>query len=145
AASDFSGIPRLMQLGVDGWVLGFTLLLSLATTILFALAPAFQYIRPDTNKALRNDERGSATPVSRKLRNALVVTEMALALMLLIGAGLLIKSFNRILSMNMGFNPQNILTAEIFLPRDKYPKPPQFVDFNRTLLEKLRNEPGVES
>ncbi len=145
AASDFSGIPRLMQLGVDGWVLGFTLLLSLATTILFALAPAFQYIRPDTNKALRNDERGSATPVSRKLRNALVVTEMALALMLLIGAGLLIKSFNRILSMNMGFNPQNILTTEIFLPRDKYPKPPQFVDFNRTLLEKLRNEPGVES
>ncbi|MEN3328601.1 MAG: hypothetical protein V7638_3408 [Acidobacteriota bacterium] len=145
AASDFSSIPRLMQLGVDGWVLGFTLLLSLATTVLFALAPAFQYIRPDTNKALRNDERGSATPVSRKLRNALVVTEMALALMLLIGAGLLIKSFNRVLSVNMGFNPQNVLTAEIFLPRDKYPKPPQFVEFNRTLLEKLRNEPGVES
>jgi putative ABC transport system permease protein len=145
AASDFSGIPRLMQLGVDGWVLGFTLLLSLATTILFALAPAFQYIRPDTNKALRNDERSSAAPISRKLRNALVVTEMALALMLLIGAGLLIKSFNRILSMNMGFNPQNVLTAEIFLPRDKYPKPDTFVEFNRNLFEKLRNEPGVES
>jgi len=145
SASDFSGIPRLMQLGVDGWVLGFTLLLSLATTILFALAPAFQYIRPDATKALRNDERSSATPISRKLRNALVVTEMALALMLLIGAGLLIKSFNRVLSVNMGFNPQNVLTAEIFLPRDKYPKPAQFVDFNRSLFEKLRNEPGVES
>ena len=145
AASDFSEIPRLMQLGVDGRVLGFTLLLSLATTVLFALAPAFRYIRPDTNKALRDDERVSATPISRKLRNALVVTEMALALMLLIGAGLLIKSFNRILSVNMGFNPQNVLTAEIFLPRDKYPTPDQFVDFNRSLLEKLRNEPGVES
>lgn len=145
AASDFSEIPRLMQLGVDGRVLGFTLLLSLATTVLFALAPAFRYIRPDTNKALRVDERVSATPISRKLRNALVVTEMALALMLLIGAGLLIKSFNRILSVNMGFNPQNVLTAEIFLPRDKYPTPDQFVDFNRSLLEKLRNEPGVES
>ena len=145
AASDFSDIPRLMQLGVDGWVLGFTLLLSIATTVIFALAPAFQYIRPDTNKALRDDERVSATPISRKLRNALVVTEMALALMLLIGAGLLIKSFNRILSVNMGFNPQNVLTAEIFLPRDKYPKPDTFVNFNRTLLEKLRNEPGVES
>jgi len=145
AASDFSEIPRLMQLGVDGRVLGFTLLLSLATTVLFALAPAFQYIRPHTNKALRDDERVSATPISRKLRNALVVTEMTLALMLLIGAGLLIKSFNRILSVNMGFNPQNVLTAEIFLPRDKYPTPDQFVNFNRRLLEKLRNEPGVES
>jgi len=70
---------------------------------------------------------------------------MALALLLLIGAGLLIKSFNRILSMNMGFNPQNVLTAEIFLPRDKYPKPDTFVEFNRNLFEKLRNEPGVES
>jgi len=145
AASDFSGIPRLMQLGVDGWVLGFTLVLSLATTLIFALAPAFQYIRPNTNKALRDDERVSSTPISRKLRNALVVTEMALALMLLIGAGLLIKSFNRILSVNMGFNPQNVLTAEIFLPRDKYPKPDTFVDFNRNLLDKLRSEPGVES
>ncbi|HEX6729153.1 MAG TPA: ABC transporter permease [Pyrinomonadaceae bacterium] len=145
AASDFSEIPRLMQLGVDGWVLGFTLLLSLATTIIFALAPAFQYIRPDTNKALRDDERASTTPISRKLRNALVVVEMALALMLLIGAGLLIKSFNRILALDMGFNPQNVLTAEIFLPRDKYPKPDTFVEFNRRLMEKLRNEPGVES
>lgn len=145
AASDFSGIPRLMQLGVDGWVLGFTLVLSLATTLIFALAPAFQYIRPNTNKALRDDERVSSTPISRKLRNALVVTEMALALMLLIGAGLLIKSFNRVLSVNMGFNPQNVLTAEIFLPRDKYPKPDTFVDFNRNLLDKLRSEPGVES
>ena len=145
SASDFSGIPRLMQLGVDRWVLGFTLLLSLATTVLFALAPAFQYIRPDANKALRDDARGTQTPINRKLRNALVVTEMALALMLLIGAGLLIKSFNRILSVNMGFNPQNVLTAEIFLPRDKYPKPDTFVEFNRSLFEKLRNEPGVES
>ena len=65
--------------------------------------------------------------------------------MLLIGAGLLIKSFNRLLAVNMGFNPQNVLTAEIFLPRDKYPKPDTFVNFQKALLEKIRNEPGVES
>ena len=145
-ASNLSDIPRILQTGVDARVLGFTLLISLLTSVLFALAPSLQYIRPNLNKSLKDGERSASTaPLSKRLRNVLVVTEMALALMLLVGAGLLIRSFSRILAVDMGFNPRNVLTAEIFLPPDKYSTPAQFINFHSSLMEKLKNEAGVES
>ncbi|HEY9503574.1 MAG TPA: ABC transporter permease [Pyrinomonadaceae bacterium] len=145
-ASNFSDIPRIVQTGVDGPVLGFTLLISLVTSVLFALAPTLQYIRPNVNNALKDGERtAGAAPLSKRLRNVLVITEMALALMLLVGAGLLIRSFSRVLAVDMGFDPRNVLTAEIFLPPDKYSTPAQFIGFHSSLMEKLKNEPGVES
>ncbi|HSE20783.1 MAG TPA: ABC transporter permease, partial [Pyrinomonadaceae bacterium] len=145
-ASNFSDIPRILQTGVDGPVLGFTLLISLVTSVLFALAPTLQYIRPNLNNALKDGERtAGAAPLSKRLRNILVITEMALALMLLVGAGLLIRSFSRVLAVDMGFDPRNVLTAEIFLPPDKYSTPAQFIGFHGSLMEKLKNEPGVES
>jgi putative ABC transport system permease protein len=145
-ASNFSDIPRLLQTGVDGPVLVFTLLISLMTSVLFALAPTLQYIRPNLNNALKDGERtAGAAPLSKRLRNVLVITEMALALMLLVGAGLLIRSFSRVLAVDMGFDPRNVLTAEIFLPPDKYSTPAQFIGFHGSLMEKLKNEPGVES
>ena len=145
-ASNLSDIPRILQTGVDARVLGFTVLISLLTSVLFALAPALQYIRPNLNKTLKDGERSASTaPLSRRLRSVLVVTEMALALMLLVGAGLLIRSFSRILAVDMGFNPRNVSTTEIFLPPDKYSTPAQFISFHSSLMEKLRNEAGVES
>ena len=145
-ASNLSDIPRILQTGVDARVLGFTVLISLLTSVLFALAPALQYIRPNLNKTLKDGERSASTaPLSRRLRSVLVVTEMALALMLLVGAGLLIRSFSRILAVDMGFNPRNVSTTEIFLPPDKYSTPAQFISFHSSLMEKLKNEAGVES
>lgn len=145
-ASNLSDIPRILETGVDARVLGFTLLISLLTSVLFALAPTLQYIRPNLNKTLKDGERSASTaPLSRRLRSLLVVTEMALALMLLVGAGLLIRSFSRILAVDMGFNPRNVLTAEMFLPPDKYSTPAQFISFHSSLMERLKNEAGVES
>ena len=145
-ASNLSDIPRILQTGVDGRVLGFTVLISLVTSVLFALAPTLQYIRPNLNKTLKDGERSASTaPLSRRLRSVLVVTEMALALMLLVGAGLLIRSFSRILAVDMGFNPRNVSTTEMFLPPDKYSSPAQFISFHSSLMEKLKNEAGVES
>ena len=145
-ASNLSDIPRILQTGVDARVLGFTVLISLLTSVLFALAPTLQYIRPNLNKTLKDGERSASTaPLSRRLRSVLVVTEMALALMLLVGAGLLIRSFSRILAVDMGFNPRNVSTTEMFLPPDKYSTPAQFISFHSSLMEKLKNEAGVES
>src|SRR6185369_6894381 len=145
-ASNLSDIPRILETGVDARVLAFTLLISLLTSVLFALAPTLQYIRPNLNKTLKDGERSASTaPLSRRLRSVLVVTEMALALMLLVGAGLLIRSFSRILAVDMGFNPRNVLTAEMFLPPDKYSTPAQFISFHSSLMERLKNEAGVES
>ena len=145
-ASNLSDIPRILQTGVDARVLGFTVLISLLTSVLFALAPTLQYIRPNLNKTLKDGERSASTaPLSRRLRSVLVVTEMALALMLLVGAGLLIRSFSRILAVDMGFNPRNVSTTEMFLPPDKYSTPAQFISFHSSLMERLKNEAGVES
>jgi putative ABC transport system permease protein len=145
-ASNLSDIPRILQTGVDARVLGFTVLISLVTSVLFALAPTLQYIRPNLNKTLKDGERSASTaPLSRRLRSVLVVTEMALALMLLVGAGLLIRSFSRVLAVDMGFNPRNVSTTEMFLPPDKYSTPAQFISFHSSLMEKLKNEAGIES
>jgi putative ABC transport system permease protein len=116
-------LPFWMQITVDGQTLGFTLALTLLTGLLFGLAPAFQAARPDLNEALKEGGKGTSAGTQRsRLRHLLVISEIALSLVLLIGAGLLIKSFLRLQQDHPGFQPDNLLTAHISMAADKYPK-----------------------
>src|SRR5262249_48757196 len=114
-------IPRVDEIPLDGRVLGFTLAISLLTGAIFGLIPALQVSKTDVNESLKEGERSSAGGFrSRRLRSLLVVSEVALALMLLIGAGLMIKSFLHLQERNLGFNPEKVLTMRIVLPQYKY-------------------------
>jgi putative ABC transport system permease protein len=131
---------------VDYQVMAFTLLLSIATGILFGLLPAIQASRPDVNEALK-EGAGAAVKKHPRLgyfspRNILVVTEIALALMLLVGAGLMIKSFARLQAIRIGFDPDHVMTMRVELP--KY-KPEAAVAFNEQLLARAASLPGVEA
>lgn len=114
-----SSIPRVKEVGLDRWVLGFTMLISLFTGIVFGLAPALQNSRINLNEMLKEGARGAATtsPHRALLRRVLVVAEIALSFILLISAGLLIESIRRLTDVNPGFNPQNLLTANVSFPR----------------------------
>src|SRR5262245_13530187 len=139
-------IPRLSEIGLDGRVLGFTVLLSLATGMLFGLAPALQISRLDLNEALREGGRsGGASGGRHRLRRVLVVTEVALSLILLIGAALMIKSLHRLMNLNPGFNRENLLTMQLALPQAKYAADHQVSGFYRQLIENVRGLPGVLS
>src|SRR5262249_17304463 len=109
-----ANIPRLDQIGIDMKVLAFTLTVSLATGIIFGLGPALQASKPDLNESLKEGGRGtSGGRRSRRIRSLLVVSEIALSLVLLIGAGLLIKSFMHLQKFDLGFNPDNLLTMRV--------------------------------
>ncbi len=139
-----SNIPRASEVGIDGRVLVFTLVVSLLTAILFGLIPALQSSKIDLQGALKEGGRGS-TAASPHIRRALVVVEVALALVLLIGAGLMIKSFIRLQNVNPGFDPENVLTAEVSLPAFKYRERAQINSFYQQVIEQIKNSPGVES
>jgi predicted permease len=129
---------------IDHWVLAFTVLLSLATVAIFGLAPAFQASRPALNLTLKESGRTASGSIRRhQLRNLLVVSEIGLALVLLISAGLMIKSFSRLLAVNPGFNPEKVLTMAVTLRGPKYEKPEQVTAFSRGALERIRTLPGV--
>jgi putative ABC transport system permease protein len=134
------------QISLDGRVLAFTLLVAVATGLLFGIAPALQATKTDLNEALKEGGgRGSASHARGRFRDALVVSEVALALVLLIGAGLMFKSFARMLTVDPGFDPRGVTTMGLGLSEAKYQKPEQWTRFYGQLLEKLRAEPGVES
>jgi putative ABC transport system permease protein len=137
-------LPRADEIGIDGRVFGFTLLVSLGAGAVFGLLPALQASNAPLNEALKEGGRGSSGSRRHHLRNLLVVSEVALALVLLVGAGLMLRSFIRLISVDPGLDPQNVLTADIMLPRGKYAPPQQAVFFQR-LLERLRAVPGVQS
>ena len=132
------------QPAINGWVIGFSLLLSAVASVVFGLAPAIQTSDIAPNDALKESSRGSSAgrPV---LRESIVVVEVAASLILLIGAGLLVDSFVRLERTNPGFRPENVLTAVIPLPLTDYPMPWQRLAFERTLLERVRTMPGVVS
>ncbi|MFY9608912.1 MAG: ABC transporter permease [Blastocatellia bacterium] len=137
-------IPRLDEVSVDGTVLGFVLVVSLLTTSIFGLVPALQASRPDLQASLKEGVTVSASAGRKRTRRVLVVSEVALALMLLIGAGLMIKSFSRLLNLDPGFDPKNVLTARLSLPSARYQQKEQVDAFYRQLVERIEAIPGVE-
>ncbi|HWS54266.1 MAG TPA: ABC transporter permease [Pyrinomonadaceae bacterium] len=127
-------------------VLGFTLLVALLTGVVFGLAPALEATRHDTNETLKEGGRGGTSGRRRaRLRGGFVVTEVALALVLLVGAGLMLKSFARLQSVSPGFEPEGVLTMRVVLPGSKYNEPQKVTAFFRQAVERLRSLPGVES
>jgi predicted permease len=135
------GIPRLQEAQVDAPVLVFTLAVSLLTGLLFGLAPALQAARPNLTEELKEGERGSSGRRQR-LRSVLVVGEVALTLTLLVGAGLLVQSFRRVLEVDPGFEAQNLLTMQVSVNN---PDGQQVANFFEQLQQNLRNLPGVKS
>ncbi|HEX8680185.1 MAG TPA: ABC transporter permease, partial [Chthoniobacterales bacterium] len=138
-------IPRLSEITIDPRVLAFTFGVSLLTGVLFGLIPALQASRPDLNDALKEGSRGSTGGRSRTLRNIFVVAEVSLALVLLIGAGLMIRSFMRLQSVQTGFQPENVLSMRVQLPRTKYAEPHQKVDFFKQAQQRIAALPGVQA
>src|SRR5262245_1990489 len=137
-------IPRLDEIGLDGRAVAFTFGVSLLTSLLCGLAPALSASRPDLSEALK--EGGRAAGGSSGLsRGALVMAEVALTLMLLVGAGLLIRSLWRVMQINPGFNPGGVLTMQVSLPESEYGGSARKTAFYRQLLERLKSVPGVES
>ncbi len=135
------GIPRLQEAQVDAPVLVFTLAVSLLTGLLFGLAPALQASRPNLTEGLKEGDRGSSGSRQR-LRSVLVIGEVALTLTLLVGAGLLLQSFRRVLQVDPGFNAQNLLTMQVSVNN---PDGQQVANFFEQLQQKVRNLPGVKS
>jgi putative ABC transport system permease protein len=138
-------LPRLGEVGLDGRVLAFTALASLVTGVIFGLAPALQSARADVNDALRESGRTGAGARQQRLRNTFVIAEIALALVLLVGAGLTLKSFWRLQAVEPGFNPDGVLTMRMLLPFTTHRGIPERATFFRQVLERLRAMPGVAS
>ncbi len=138
-------IPRAEQISIDSRVLAFTLLLSFVTSLIFGLAPAWQAARANLNEALKEGARSAQAGSRQRMRNALIVAEVALSLILLVGAGLLIKSFWRLQQVEPGFDPRNLLSVEITLPSAKYGEREQSVAFYQQMLERVKSLPGVQA
>ncbi len=139
-------IPRLNQVSIDFRVLSFTLLISLLTGILFGLAPAAQFSKVDLNDALKEGIRGaSASRSGRRTRSTLVVTEVALALVLLIGAGLLIRTFAALSGASTGFPTNNLLTLNVSIPVEQYATEQQVASDFQRVVQRLQAIPGVLS
>jgi putative ABC transport system permease protein len=136
-------LPRIGEIRLDGRVLGFTLLVSLLTGLAFGTAPALRASRVALVQTLNEGGRGSGGPGRQRVRNALIVAEVALALVLLVGAGLLLRSLGRILDVDPGFNPESVLTLRLSLPDSRYEKPEQVAGFDERLLPRVASLPGV--
>jgi putative ABC transport system permease protein len=141
----FQFVPGLRNFGMNYLVLGFTLGLSLLTGIVFGLAPAWQVAKPDLNAALKEGSKGTASAARSRLRSTLVVAEVALSLVLLTGAGFMLRSFLNLLQVNHGFNYENVLTLGLQLSQAKYPQPAQRVAFYQELAVRLKALPGIEA
>jgi predicted permease len=139
-------IPHVEWIGIDGTVLAFTLFVSLLTGIIFGLAPAIQISRSELFESLKEGSRGStAGRRSHFIQSSLVVSEVALSLMLLVGAGVLIRSFFLIMSDSLGFDPSNVFSMQIFLSAPHYPKAAQVNNFYQRVIEGVGALPGVKS
>jgi putative ABC transport system permease protein len=140
------GVPRLDQAGLDGPTVAFALLLSVTSTILFGLVPALRLARADLHSSLKEGGRSSgAGAVRDRVRRALVVTEVALSLVLLSGAGLLIRSAISLENVDPGFHPDGLFTAALSLPAADYPTPEAVGRAFRSIEESVRAVPGIES
>jgi putative ABC transport system permease protein len=139
-------IPRLNEVGVDARVFGFTLTVSLVTGIIFGLIPGLQAAKPNLNEDLKEGTKGSmGSSAGKRTRSVLVAMEVALSLVLLIGAGLMIKSFLRLQQTNLGFNPDKVLAMSLSLSRSRYPEDRQQAAFYQQALERIQSLTGVQS
>lgn len=139
-------IPRAGEVGIDSRVLGFTLVIALLTGMIFGLAPTLEASKLNLNEALKEGGRGSAGSLrGQHTRGLLVISEVALALVLLVAAGLMIKSFLRLLDTHLGFNPKNVLTMQVHIPPFKYSQPRQWTALYQQILERIQALPGVRS
>ena len=138
-------VPRLAEIGIDWRVFGFALLMPLLAALLFGLAPALRATRTNLAPFLQESARTTASAGSRRFRGALIVAEMALAVVLLTGAGLLLRSFTRLLNVDPGFRPDNVLSMSVSLPEPVYKSPQQMNAFYEGALERLSSQPGVLS
>jgi putative ABC transport system permease protein len=141
-----ANLPRLSSIGIDKWVLAFTLGVSILTGVLFGLVPALAGSKLDVNEALREGGRASTGGIGRhRVRSFLVISEIALALVLLIAAGLLIKSLWRLRAIDPGFRPENLLTMRIELPEARYKEIPKQIQFRDRALEAVNTIPGAQA
>ena len=138
-------LPRMETIHLDSSVFLFALGISLATAILFGLAPAIQISRPRLQTALQQGSQRTGVGGSRIFRQAFVVAEIALALLLLVGAGLLMRSFARLVSVNPGFEPQHLLTMSMFTSPAKYLDKQKRSQYLERVLDEVRTVPGVEA
>ncbi len=139
-------VPRLAEISVNATVCAFTFFIAIVSTVLFGLVPALQVSRSSVNESLQQGAKGSTGGVqAHRARAFLVVSQVAVSLLLLAGAGLLIKSFFNLRGANLGFNPDRVLTLSISLPRVKYPEPDLQVRTLERITEKLASLPGVEA
>ncbi len=138
-------VPRIEEVGVNTAVLAFTAGLALLTGFLFGLAPGLRAYRLGLDAGMREGLRGSATTAGRRMNSSLVAAQFALSLILLVGAGLLLKSFQRLLSVSPGFQPENVLAMRLALSGNKYPNADQWIQFYENLIGRVRSLPGVQS
>ncbi|HKP88119.1 MAG TPA: ABC transporter permease [Blastocatellia bacterium] len=139
-------LPPLAGVEISYVVLGFTLLVSILTGLIFGIAPALEASGINLNETLKESGRSSASGSrSHRARNLFVVLEVALALVLLIGSGLMIRSFARLQAVNPGFDPNNLLTVRLLLPGSKYQEDRQRITFFQQALERIQSIPGVDS
>jgi putative ABC transport system permease protein len=138
-------MPSWMEVSIDWRVLAFTLGATTATAVLCGIAPGWQASKTDLMSVMKDGARGAGGLGKQRLRGLLVIGEVALAMTLLIGAGLMMKSFIRVRQINLGFNAEHVMTAKVSLPETQYSAPAQRNNFHRRLLERLAALPGVES
>ena len=139
-----NGIPRSGEIGLDLRVLGATLIIAVLAGIVFGLAPALQASRA-VGESLKEGRQSSTSGLKQRLRRGLVISEVALCLVPLIGAGLMIRSFSLLLAVNPGFSVDNLLSLQINLPRAQYTQAPQRVNFYRQLLDRVSVLPDVQA
>jgi predicted permease len=138
--------PQLAEVGMDLRVLAFTLAISIASGVLFGMTPSLQLSRPDLNSILRDEGRGSAGNRHReRARSLLVISQVALAMVLLVGSGLLVRSFIRLRAASPGFEARGTLTMQTYLPPARYPSARQKIAFYTDALRNMQSVPGVEA
>ena len=141
--SQLNAMPFLNALHLNAGILTFSFALSLITGLIFGLAPALQSSKLDLNEALKEGGRQTSIGSGHRLRSAMVVSEIALAVVLLVGAGLMMKSLFRLLQTNVGFKTENVLTMTVILPPAKYTETTKQINFNDQLRERVQSLPGV--
>ncbi|PYR47852.1 MAG: ABC transporter permease, partial [Acidobacteria bacterium] len=138
-------IPRVASVGLNLRVLLFTTLTSVVVTIIFGLAPAFGQLRLDVSEALKEGRTATGAKSGRAFRSALVVMQTAFAVVLLVGAGLLVRSIATLQRVDLGFRPDHVLTMRVSLPSTSYASPEAVVGFYARLVDAIRGLPGVRA